>query len=146
MKVLSKLLIFFSCGLMIAQIGIGTTNPQADLHVAGDMLVQDNFTIKTLGTVSAAEEDFKLLTRTTNTIPEGEIRELDVDQINVAPINTVNYTFTNISLDNLTDVDLQYDTTKYIVAVANFRYVGDAIKKINSGSSKSIGQFVVRTL
>jgi len=70
---------------------------------------------------------------------------LDVGFLNVAPINVVDYSFTNIQLDNIRDVDLQYDPNKYIVGVANFRYVGDAIKKIPGGDTYSIGHFVVRT-
>jgi hypothetical protein len=75
----------------------------------------------------------------------GKITLLDVDELNVSPVNTVNYHFTNVYLDNLDDVDLQYDVDKYVVGVANFRYVGDAIKKIPGGENFSIGHFVVRT-
>ena len=92
----------------------------------------------------ATEEDFKLITRVTNSLPVGEISDLDVSTLAVAPINTIDYHFTNVSLDNLSDVDLQYDASKYIIAVSNFRYVGDAIKKRTiNGNRKQIGVFVV---
>ncbi|MBT8261547.1 MAG: hypothetical protein KJO05_01915 [Bacteroidia bacterium] len=142
----SILSIFFMvCGLTIGQVGIGTTTPMADLHVAGEMLVQKKFVTGNLNTVSPVDEDFKLVTRVTNSTPVGQITLLDVDQLNVAPVNTVNYHFTNVYLDNLNDVDLQYDINKYVVGVANFRYVGDAIKKVPGGDNFSIGHFVVRT-
>lgn len=128
-----------------AQIGIGTNNPQADLHIAGELLVQDSFTTSHLTTVSSTEEDFKLISRVTNSNPVGKLTVLDVDQLSVAPVNSIDYSFTNIHLDNLRDVDLQFDATKYVVGIANFRHVGDAIKKTPAGSSYSIGHFVVRT-
>jgi hypothetical protein len=145
MKKIITLIVITITTYAYAQVGIGTTSPQADLHIGGDMLIQDSFKINTLGSVNGNNEDFKLITRTTNSNPIGEITVLDVNALNVAPINVVNYEFTNIALDNLTDLDLQYDEDKYVVGIANFRYVGDAIKKTPASPTKSIGNFVVRT-
>ena len=144
MKKFSTLLLLVSLSPLMAQVGIGTTNPQSDLHVAGSTLVTEGFVMNNLAIVSPVEEDFQLITRVTSSLPVGEITVLDVDALNVAPVNVVNYSFTNINLDNLDDVDLQYDATKYVVGVANFRHVGDAIKKIPGGETFSIGHFVVR--
>jgi len=144
MKLLYTIIFIFSAAPIFAQVGIGTTNPLADLHIAGDVLTQDYFSVDNFATVSATDEGFRLITRTTNSVPVGEIGILDVYNVSVAPINTRNYHFTNVSLDNLTDVDLQYNTDDYIVAVSNFRYVGDAIDKVPSNTTKSIGNFVVR--
>jgi len=142
MKQYTLIFLFLSL-LANAQVGIGTTTPVTDLHVVGDLLVQTGFTLGTLNTVSATEEDFKLITRVTNSIPVGEVSDLDVNTINVAPINTIDYHFTNVSLDNLTDVDLLFDASKYVIAISNFRYVGDAIKKRTiNGNRKQIGVFV----
>ncbi|GHC51479.1 hypothetical protein [Ulvibacter litoralis] len=135
-------LTIFSIGT--AQVGIGTTNPQAELHVAGDLLVQSTFQQNGLNTVSPTEENFKLLTRTTNSTPVGEITVLDTDNLSVAPVNTIDYHFTNIKRDNITDLDLQYDTSKYVVAISNYRYVGDAIRKTTIDDRKLIGNSVVR--
>ena len=107
-------------------------------------IVQDAFTMNNLATVTPVDEDFMLVTRNKSSLPVGEITVLDVSALNVAPVNVVNYTFTNISLDNLDDVDLQYNMGKYVVGVADFRYVGDAIKKVPGGDNFSIGHFVVR--
>ena len=145
MKKLTILLIIFSIHQAFGQVGIGVTNPTADLHVGGDLLVENEFSLNSLPLVTSTEEDFKLITRVTNGTPIGEITVLDVDNLSVAPVNFIDYSFTNIHLDNLTDVNLQFDEEKYVVGVANFRHVGDAIKKTPVGTSYSIGHFVVRT-
>ncbi len=128
-----------------AQVGIGTTTPETDLHIAGELLVQESFTINQLPSVNMADEDFKLVTRLTNSTPVGEIAILNVDSLTVAPINVINYEFSNINRDNLRAVNLQYSADKYIVGVANFRYVGDAIEKQDGTGGKTIGTFVLRT-
>ena len=145
MKSKITLFIIFVSITLTAQVGIGTDNPQTDLHVAGDMLIRDNFVLGSLGTVDGVEEDFKLITMSKDSEPTGLITKLDVDVLNVAPVNVVKYEFVNISSDNLTDLDLQYDANKYVVGIANFRYLGDAIKKVNGGGTKTIGNFVVHT-
>lgn len=144
-KTLLILLIVFFSSIAFGQVGIGTDQPQADLHIAGELLVQDTFTISPLPSVTIMDENFKLLTRITNSEPVGEITLLDVDSLTVAPINVVNYSFSNIRLDNLTDVNLQYDADKYVVGIANFRYLGDAIKKLPVNGTTTIGTFVMRT-
>lgn len=145
MKKIILILIIVSWNYTNAQIGIGTALPQADLHVGGSMLTQTDFKLENLPTVSATDEDFQLVTRLTTSDPIGKIAMLNVDALKVAPVNVINYTFNNVYLDNLDDVDLQYDETKYVVGVANFRQVGDAIKKVPGGDNFSIGHFVVRT-
>ncbi len=145
MKIIYSLTIFLYSGFLLAQVGIGTTKPSTTLHIAGDALVQDGFVTSNLNVVSPLEEDFKLVTRITNSTPVGRITVLDPNSLNVAPVNTVNYHFTNVHRDNLNDVNLLYDATKYVVGVANFRHVGDAIKKVPGGDNFSIGHFVVRT-
>ncbi len=131
--------------IAFTQVGIGTNNPLADLHVAGDVLVQNEFNLSTIGTISPTDEGFQLLARIKNSTPVGELAVLDLNAVDVAPINVITYHFTNLSLDNLTDADLQFDANKYVVSIANFRYVGDAIKKVPSGTSNSIGNFAFST-
>ena len=129
---------------MFSQVGIGTLDPQAALDIHGSLLVQEELNLGMLPTVTNTDEDFKLLTRLTNSTPLGEITVLDVDNLSVAPINVVNYKFTNLRRDNLTNVNLNFNANKYIVGVANFRYEGGAIPKTTSNGVTSIGAFVVR--
>lgn len=143
--ILIVLLVLSNTTYITAQVGIGTTSPQAALHVKGNTLVQEKMQVGTLPFVQSQESDFKLLTRITNSQPEGKVAILDVDRLEVAPVNVINYQFTDISKDNLRDVDLQYDADKYIVGLANFRYVGDAIEKEAVGNTFSVGAFVTRT-
>ena len=142
---LIALLFIVMTTLSWAQVGIGTTKPKADLHVKGNTLVQEEFGLGNLPVVTQDDEDFKLLSRVKNSSPLGKIAILNVDILKVAPVNVINYEFDNISLDNLKDVDLQYDADRYIVGLANFRYVGDAIKKKTVAGKQSVGAFVMRT-
>lgn len=139
------LLLLLFCNIGLAQVGIGTENPEAELDVRGSLLVQEAFKIGSLVTVKNSDVDFKLLTRLTNSSPVGELTVLDVDSLTVAPINVVNYTFTNINKGNLKNVDLGYDADKYIVGVANFQYLGQAVEKKPVGTTSSIGAFVIRS-
>lgn len=145
MKKTSIIFFVFSVQMALAQIGIGTNHPTAQLHVAGDMLISKSIKTAVLQTVQPQDEDFKLIARTTTGETVGELKVLDVNALNVAPVNVVNYHFTNIHLDNVQDVNLQYDTSKYIIGIANFRQTGDAVKKIPVNETFSIGNFVVRT-
>jgi len=147
MKKLSLfLLLLYNLSCLQAQVGVGTTTPQEDLHIVGNTLVQETIEIGTLPFVQTTDDDFKLLARLTNSSPKGQVAILDVDELTVAPVNVVNYKFTAIRWDNLRDVDLQYDANKYIVGLANFRYVGDPINKVIVGNNTpSVGAFVIRT-
>jgi hypothetical protein len=143
-KILLTLTLLTSFSLL-AQVGIGTINPETDFHVVGSVLIQTEVSRETLTTVDPLEEDFKLVTRSTNSEPVGELSILNVETLTVAPINTINYHITNVSLDNVTDLDLQYDASKYVIAVSNFRHVGDAIKKVINPGDDDVGHFVVHT-
>ena len=149
---MKKLSVYFFLLLLIsgfcqAQVGIGTINPQADLHIAGDVIIQDEFEINTLPSVTSTDENFKLLTRQTNSSPvNGEITRLDVDQLTVAPINIFKYYFYNLNYDNITDLNLGFETSRYIVGIADFRYIGAPVNKvIYNDRDDSIGAFIVRT-
>lgn len=135
-----------------AQVGIGTTSPTLGyaLDVDGSILIQKNLKIPSLPNVITEDADFKFLLRNQNSIPAGEVSRLDVKQINVAPVNIINYTLHNLSKDNVEDVNLQFDASKYVVGIANFRYVGQVIEKGEKGllfwkTYPFIGYFVSRT-
>tara|TARA_B100001179_G_scaffold172004_1_gene127389 strand:+ start:16 stop:660 length:645 start_codon:yes stop_codon:yes gene_type:complete len=132
---------------LFAQVGVGTTNPESDLHIVGSMAVQKQFELGTLGTVTNTDEDFKLLTRRTDsTALNGEITKLNVDELTVAPINVLKYYFHNLSYDNIVDLNLSFETSRYIVGLADIRYIGAPVnKRLIDGGDDSIGTFVART-
>lgn len=139
-------ILLFCPFLSVAQVGIGTDEPEADLDIEGSLLIQGNTKIKSINSIGSTEEGYKYLMRLPETTPGGEIRYLEVENLSVAPVNVINYTFTNLNLDNLTDVNLQYNSNEYIVAIANFQYDGYPIQKGNlGGNTRSIGNFVTRT-
>lgn len=139
-------ILLFCPFLSVAQVGIGTDEPEADLDIEGSLLIQGNTKIKSINSIGSTEEGYKYLMRLPETTPGGEIRYLEVENLSVAPVNVINYTFTNLNLDDLTDVNLQYNSNEYIVAIANFQYDGYPIQKGNlGGNTRSIGNFVTRT-
>lgn len=139
-------ILLFCPFLSVAQVGIGTDEPEADLDIEGSLLIQGNTKVLSIPTIGSTEEGYKYLMRLPETTPGGEIRHLEVENLSVAPVNVINYTFTNLNLDNLTDVNLQYNSNEYIVAIANFQYDGYPIQKGNlGGNTRSIGNFVTRT-
>lgn len=132
-----------------AQVGIGTTTPTAgyNLDIKGDLLVQKDFNIGSLENVKAQDGDFKFLFRLLNSSPVGEVAKLNMGKIDVGPINIANYKFTGLSRDNLEDVNLNYDATKYIVGIADIRYIGAPVRKIRNSNNEwtMMGYFVSRT-
>ena len=142
-----QLLLLLLTTTCFAQVGIGTVNPEADIHVAGDVIIQEELELGTLPSVTNTDEDFKLLTRQTNSTPiNGEITRLDVDELTVAPINVFKYYFYNLRYDNIIDLNLSFENSKYIVGIADFRYIGDPVNKVMiNNADDSIGAFVVRT-
>lgn len=145
---ISFLFCYFLVTLGFSQVGIGTDTPTSGyaLDVEGSLLIQDVFEVDNLPNVTTESTNFKFLMRKNNSNPPGEVVRLDVEEIAVAPVNIINYKFTNLKTDNVQDVNLQYDASKYVVGMANFRYVGDVIEKGRVGSDyPNLGFFVSRT-
>lgn len=128
-----------------SQIGIGTTKPTPgyELDVDGSLLVQKNFKFKSTSSETTQLSDVEFLHRLLNSEPAGEVARLDLKNAPVGPINVINYTFNNLLSDNVEDVDLQFDASKYIVGLSNFRYEGIPIEK--GSNNLDIGNFVTRT-
>lgn len=143
MKKYTFLLLFLITKIGLSQVGIGTDTPTPgySLDVDGSMLVQENFKVNAYANQSLTDNDNKLLVRIINSTPPGEVAYLDLSTLNIAPVNIADYVFTNLSKDNVNDVNLQFDATKYIVGLANFQHTGEYIPK--SGSNQ--GHFVART-
>lgn len=132
-----------------SQVGIGTTDPTAgyELDVNGGLLVQKNFKLDALKSKTTQDGTFKFLLKLLNSTPVGEVAKLNLDEVDVAPINIINYQFKNTSKDNVRAVNLQFDATKYVVGISNIRYVGQEIVKGQNSNSAYvyIGNFVART-
>ena len=132
-----------------AQVGIGTTTPTAgkSLDVNGSLLVQDNFKkVTAFPDEQLTDLDYKFLVRKLDSNPVGEVAQLDLSQIDIAPITVANYVFSNLKKDNVLNADLQYDSSKYIVGLSNVRYEGQYITKgIVGGDYTLIGNFASRT-
>ncbi len=144
MKNYSTLLFILLSQFIFSQVGVGTDNPTPGyaLDVNGSMLVQEDFKVNGYSNAGISSNDFKLLVRILNSTPPGEVAYLDMANVAVGPVNIADYVFTNLSRDNVTDVDLQFSATDYIVGLANFQYIGQHIVK---GSGATIGHFRTRT-
>src|SRR5690554_167649 len=129
-----------------SQVGIGTKTPTPgyELDVNGSLLIQKNFKFNTISSNGTQLSNVEFLFRLLNSQPVGEVSRLDLKESSVGPINIINYTFTNFPLDNVQDVDLQFDASKYIVGLSNFGYEGVPIVKGGTGYL-DIGNFVTRT-
>src|SRR5690554_2245309 len=129
-----------------SQVGIGTNTPTSgfELDVDGSMLVQKNFKFNAVssGTTLLSSIEFRL--RLLNSEAVGEVGRLDLKNASVGPINFINYTFKNLFLDNVQEVNLQFDASKYIVGLSNFRYEVIPIQK-GGTNLLDIGNFVRRT-
>lgn len=146
MRIYTLLSFLFFTPIAISQVGIGITNPTPGyaLEIDGSLLVQKEFKVDALPSGTTPSTNFEFLLRLLNSDPVGEVTKLDLTALPVGPINVANYTFTNFSLDNVTEVDLQFDATKYVVGLSNVRYEGIPIQKGGSGYV-DIGNFVSRT-
>ncbi|WP_124979953.1 hypothetical protein [Nonlabens xiamenensis] len=148
----SILFILLVIGESQAQIGINTVNPTEAVDVNGSVIVTDDLNISSIQNVNATDDGFKLLVRklpnalAPTPVAQGQLVQLDPDRLAIAPINVANYHFTNISSDNITDVNTRIPSSLYLVGIANFSYTGDAINKalIGSGPNETIGDFTVR--
>ncbi|NGX84157.1 hypothetical protein [Aequorivita sp. KMM 9714] len=147
-KIIVFLFAFCITYLGYSQVGIGTDTPTPgyELDVEGSLLIQNYFKLENLESVNTESTNLNLLLRKSNSNPPGEVAKLDVKSISVAPVNIINYRFHNLRRDNVRNVDLQYDATKYIVGISNFKYDGEPIIKGQSNNSYTqLGYFVSRT-
>lgn len=147
MKNVLLILSLLTASFGFAQVGIGTITPTPgyELDVAGDVLIQSEFKVDAFPD-AALQDDNKFILRRLNSVPEGEVVTMDMGTRTIAPVNVINYTFTNVFRDNLESVDLQFDADRYVVGLANVRYEGDPIQKGQIGTAyTNIGNFLSRT-
>ena len=132
-----------------AQVGIGTVSPEAgyELEIDGSLLVQSEFKVEAFPTDAIQASDQFVFRRLSSTPANGEVVIMDMNTLDRAPINVINYHFTDVFQDNLESVDLLYDADRYVVGLSNVRYVGGTITKTNTvnGDYTGIGYYISRT-
>ena len=149
---------FISCLSLNAQVGIGVSNPTNALEVdGGDVYVTDKFYINDLPPYDGntyGPDKFRIVATDSESQAHGS--ELDgrfmefVGNQEIMPIILQPYSISNLNADNLTDLNLNISTSKYVIALSNFEAVpvGGALgiyRKSVSGSDYVYDNFVTRT-
>ncbi|PQA92408.1 hypothetical protein B0A69_15335 [Chryseobacterium shigense] len=121
-----------------AQVGINTTTPQGTLDVAGETLVEF-YLVDTVN--SPARGNYFLLTRSKDTSPVGKIKMLDISLRNVAPVNTYNVVLKNVNQDEVINLNIGLEVSKYVVAITGAVFTS-AVSAANTATSpKSFGAY-----
>ncbi len=140
------------------QVGIGVPNPTNMLEVdGGDVYVTDKFYINNLPAYDGATlgpNNFRIIavdpdSQSHGSALDGRLMEFAGNQ-ELMPIIIQPYNVSNLNADNLTDLNLNISTSKYVIALSNFEAipVGGALgiyRKSGSGSNLIYDNFVIRT-
>lgn len=141
-----------------AQVGIGVSSPTNMLEVDnGDVYVTDKFYVNNLPAydgINLGPDNFRIVavdadSQAHGAALDGRLMEFAGNQ-EIMPIIIQPYNVTNISADNLNDLNLNISTTKYVISLSNFEAipVGGALgiyRKSGSGSNLVYDNFVIRT-
>ncbi len=149
---------FISCLSVNAQVGIGISNPSNMLEVdGGDVYVTDKFYINDLPAYDGntyGPDKFRIVAIDSESQVHGS--EVDgrfmefVGNQEIMPIILQPYSISNLSADNLNDLNLNISTSKYVIALSNFEAVPvdgalGIYRKSVSGSDYVYDNFVIRT-
>ena len=116
MKAIYFILILFSTMTAIAQVGINTLTPNADLEVNGN--------IKTGGLFLEDPGDnnnirgSKFLVRSAS----NELMRYDINTSKYGPINYAEFVFSSLSTDGLLDYDTKISTAEYLVSIQGYSF------------------------
>ncbi len=130
-KKLFFFLILYFISITKAQVGINTINPQGTLDVVGRTLI-DSYLIDNIN--STASSNYYLLTRSTESIPAGKVKKLDISLRNIAPVNSYNIIIQNVQQDEVVNLNTNLDSNKYVIAIVNATFNG-AVSQRNSDES-----------
>lgn len=115
-------IIWFSIALItqvsFAQVGVNTTNPQADLEVIGDIKMDYGLVLENPGD-NIQIRGSKLLINTM----DNRLLEYDITSSKYGPINYVEFVFNDVSTNGLLDYNTQISTTEYLVTVQGYYYL-----------------------
>jgi hypothetical protein len=129
-KLLVAVVICFTTNID-AQVGINTSNPQGTLDVNGRTL-GDSYLIDSVNSI--VSDNYYLLTRSTDTIPVGKVKKLDISLRNVAPVNMYNVTIQNVQQDEVVNLNTNLETSKYVVAIVGAVFSGATSNRNPDGS------------
>lgn len=101
----------------LAQVGINTNSPAADLDVQGDVLIDEELYIENPGNSFQIRGSKFLILSTDN-----EILEYDIEASKYGPINYARFAFTNTSTNGLRDYNTKISATDYIVTVQGYYF------------------------
>ncbi|MBT8261546.1 MAG: hypothetical protein KJO05_01910 [Bacteroidia bacterium] len=116
MKKITLLLVFVCCiSATMAQVGINSSEPSADLEVDGDVLLDDGLYLEDPGDNTNIRGSKFLVNTVAN-----ELSRYDINLSKYGPINYVEFKFSNLSADGLLDYDTKISTTDYLVSVQGY--------------------------
>ena len=114
-------ILLFTVSLGWTQVGVNNTNPSAALDVTGDMKSDGSlFLERPLGNNNV--RNAKLLIQT----PSDAVIKYDIGVSKYGPINYVEFVFRELNADGLQDYDTKISTSKYIVTVQGYYFLGAA--------------------
>ncbi len=115
-KVIICIALLYSSTIM-AQVGINTQDPQADLDVQGDVIIDEKLYLENPGN-STQIRGSKLLIQKT----DREIIEYNIQESKYGPINYAQFIFRQTSTHGLQDYDTKIDIDDYIVTVQGYYF------------------------
>ncbi|MCW3160218.1 hypothetical protein [Chryseobacterium oryctis] len=142
MKTLICSILLLSTTTCVAQIGIGTTTPKGTLDVEGNTLVDGSMKINNI--TDAPINSNLLLVRSEDSTPKGELKLLDINLRNVAPVNKYKVIVSNVDSHQIVDLSTNLPTSKYVVAITDAVFLGASTTStlvLSSPSKRLYGTF-----
>lgn len=129
-----------------AQVGIGTTTPTEKLEIAGNTAIGTSVFIDPADYVNNPSGFTIVATDPQSATVNGKL--LAVENL-YTPLTIQPYSVTNIYRDDLNDLDLNIDTTKFFITLANFEAIpntgNNGIYTNPATTPVSKGNFVIDT-
>lgn len=124
-----------------AQVGIGSTNPRGMLEVAGNILLEGPITDEI--NINASGSPF-LLVRSSESVPAGELKLLDVTKRNVGPVNKYVVNISNVNNDEVLNLTTNLPTSKYVIAITDAVFSNTSSKILSNGSYGSFSTEITK--
>lgn len=118
MKTIYVISLLLSTATAIAQVGINTTTPTADLEVVGDVQIDNYLYLENPGD-SQQIRGSKLLIALQN----DNLVQYDINQSKYGPINYAEFIFRDLSKDGLQDYDTKISIDDYVLTVQGYYFL-----------------------